>query len=126
MGGRVKSWVKRAVSYMRNYFGIRNKTDVEGIKKDIVRIIGGKVISGKIPTDYLSLSNQLKVKYQTGETPSGKRIIKTMTKDVEDRIQEARDTYRVSDKKLKEIELDVLGKGRTLSSKDLTGEELVL
>ena len=124
MAGRVKSWVKRAFSYMRNYFGIRNKADVEGIKKDIVRIIGGKVVSGKIPTDYLDLSSRLEVKYQTQATPKGKKVIKLLKKDTYNAREDAINTYGASERVLKSLEADVLGKNRTLESKDITGEEL--
>ena len=124
MVGRMKSWVKRAVSYMRNYFNIRDKSDVEGIKKDIVRIIGGKVVSGKIPTDYLSLNSRLEVKYQTQANPKGKKVIKALKKDVIDAREDAINTYNASERVLKSLESDVLGKNRTIDSPDITGGEL--
>ena len=123
MIGRMKSWVKRAVSYMRQYFGIRNQADVDGIRKDIVRIIGGKVVSGKIPTDYLDLSSRLEVKYQTGETPKGKRVIKALKKDVID-ARESHLSGGASERVLKSLESDILGRNRNLDSSDITGGEL--
>jgi len=124
MIGRMKSWTKRAVSYMRQYFGMRNQNDVNGMKQDIVRIIGGKVISGKIPTDYLSPSNTLKVKYQTQSTSQGKKVIKELQKQTEDARQEAIDTYGAKESMLKSLEADVLGPNRNIKSKDITGGEL--
>ena len=125
MIGRMKSWVKRAVSYMRQYFGIRNQSDVDGIRKDIVRIIGGKVVSGKIPTDYLDLNSRLEVKYQTGNTPKGRKTIKVLKKATKDAREDAINTYKASERILKSLESDVLGKNRTLESKDITGGELI-
>jgi len=124
MIGRMKSWTKRAVSYMRQYFGMRNQNDVNGMKQDIVRIIGGKVISGKIPTDYLNSRNSLKVKYQTQATKQGKKTIKQLQKQTEDTRQEAIDTYGAKESMLKSLETDVLGPNRNLKSKDITGGEL--
>tara|TARA_R110002012_G_scaffold92017_1_gene223558 strand:- start:279 stop:7013 length:6735 start_codon:yes stop_codon:yes gene_type:complete len=121
--GRMKSWVKRAVSYLRNYFNIRDKNDILGIKKDIVRIIGGKVVRGKIPTEYLDASGRLEVKHQTESTSKGKSVIKQLRKSIKNLKEEA-EIYDVDSKILKSIEKDILGEGRTIESKDVNGYEL--
>ena len=123
MVGRMKSWVKRAVSYMRNYFGMRNQSDIDGMKKDMVRIIGGKVLSGKIPTDYLDLNARLEVKYQTSETPTGKRTLKILRADIKKAQEDAR-SAGANDKMLRDIEKDVLKDDRTIDSDTVTGDEM--
>ena len=124
MVGRMKSWVKRAVSYMRNYFGMRNQSDIDGMKKDMVRIIGGKVLSGKIPTDYLDLNARLEVKYQTSGTPTGKRTLKILRDDIKKAQEDAR-SAGANDKMLRDIEKDVLKDDRTIDSDTVTGDELM-
>ena len=83
MMGRMKAWVSRAMSHLRQYFGITNKQDVIRMQKEIVEIVGGKVLSGRIPTDYLSLNKQMKVKHQLSNTKQGKKIVKATQKRIE-------------------------------------------
>ena len=47
MIGRMKSWVKRTVSYMRNYFGMRNQADVDGMRKIWLGLLVVKCYQGK-------------------------------------------------------------------------------
>ena len=62
--GRMKSWVARTWNHFKQYFGLTNRRDVAQMQKELVSIIGGKVLSGKIPTDVMPLKSRLKVKYQ--------------------------------------------------------------
>lgn len=68
MIGRMRSWVSRAVNHLRQYFGITNPQDAARVRSEIITIIGGKVLSGKIPTDYISLKSKMRVKYQHGNS----------------------------------------------------------
>ena len=123
MIGRMKSWVKRTVSYMRNYFGMRNQADVDGMRRDVVRIIGGRVLSGKIPTDYLNLSERMEVKYQTADSASGKKTINILLKDVERAREDAR-IFGADKAIMDSIEDDVL-RGRSIKDKSVTGGDLM-
>ncbi len=82
--GRMKSWVTRTWNHFKQYFGLTNKRDVAKMQKELVSIIGGKVLSGKIPTDVMPLASRLKVKYQKSDTKVGKKLVDKSRKKVED------------------------------------------
>ena len=110
MVGRVKSWVKRAFSHMRQYFGITNKNDVQLMQKEIVRIIGGKVISGKIPTSYLPLKSKLKINRQTVSDKAGKKIVEDTYKRIKEVESELTKELNYTKEELMDVAEVVTGK----------------
>ena len=82
--GRMKSWIARTWNHFKQYFGLTNRRDVSKMQKELVSIIGGKVLSGKMPTDVMPLTSRLKIKYQKSDTKAGKELVKKSRKKVED------------------------------------------
>tara|TARA_Y100001963_G_scaffold80442_1_gene111613 strand:- start:4533 stop:11273 length:6741 start_codon:yes stop_codon:yes gene_type:complete len=103
MMGRMRAWISRAVSRFKQYFGITNIDNVTQMQKEIVEIIGGKVLSGKIPTDYLSVSKQNKIRYQTSNTKEGRKIIAKIKTDITNLKKDMKD-FGYTDKNFKELE----------------------
>ncbi len=110
MMGRVGSWVKRMWSHLKQRFGLTNRRDVQQMQKDIVRIIGGKVLSGKIPTDIMPLKSRIKVKYQKSGTPTGNKAVDKARKRVEELEKRLIEDYGYTKGQLQEIGENIIGK----------------
>ena len=107
--GRVRSWVARAWGHFKQYFGITNRRDVQQMQKEIVRIIGGKVLSGKIPTDVMPLKSRIKVKYQKSGTPTGDKAVKKARGRVEEIEKKLLKDYEFTKEQLEEIGENIIG-----------------
>ena len=136
MMGRVGSWVKRAWSRLRQYFGITNAEDATKARREIVEIIGGKVLSGKVPMDYLPVKSQIKMKYQMAKKPNGKKPTKIIEKRIIDKNKQIHDVENELMKSVKEggfgytkeqirnLREDLMGAGFKLKLADVTYGEL--
>ena len=137
MMGRVGSWVKRAWSRLRQYFGITSAEDAVRAKREIVEIIGGKVLSGKVPMDYLPVKSQIKVKYQmAGENIDGKKPTKAEMKRIKAKNIEIHETelelmkspkdggLGFTKTQIRSLREDLMGKGFKLKLSDVTYGEL--
>lgn len=110
MMGRMGSWVKRMWSHFKQYFGLTNRRDVQQMQKDIVRIVGGKVLSGKIPTDVMPLKSRIKVKYQKSGTPTGDKAVEKARKRVEELEKRLIEDYGYTKEQLQEIGENIIGR----------------
>ncbi len=108
--GRMRAWVARTFNHIKQYFGITNKRDVQQMQKELVSIIGGKVLSGKIPTDVMPLQSRIKVKYQKADTAVGKKLIDKSKKRVKELEKQLIEEYGWNKLQLEEISENILGK----------------
>ena len=122
MMGRMRSWVSRTWNHFKQYFGITNKRDVQQMQKEIVSIVGGKVLSGKIPTDFLPLESRIKVKYQTSDTKAGKKIIEKVNNRVHALETQLVNELGYNKKELRELSKEIIGKDTWKLSEINVGE----
>lgn len=120
--GKMKSWVSRTVNYLRQYFKITNENDVTRMQREIVSIIGGKVLSGKIPTNYLTLKSKLKTKYQKSDTKVGENALKRINIEVHRIERDLKKNLNITDSQLKELRKDILGDTTWSMDKITVGE----
>ena len=122
MMGRMKSWVSRTWNHFKQYFGITNKRDVQQMQKEIVSIVGGKVLSGKLPTDFLPLEYSIKIKYQKSDTKAGKKIIEKVNNRVHDLETQLINELGYNRKELREFAKEIIGKDTWKLSEVNAGE----
>ncbi len=108
--GRMKSWVIRAVNHLKQYFGLTSEKSVLKMQKELVSIIGGKVLSGKIPTDVMPLKSKLKIKYQTSDTNVGKKLVKKAKDNALDIEKQLIKEHRYTKEELREVGENLIGK----------------
>jgi len=109
MIGRMKSWIARTFNHFKQYFGLTNKRDVAKMQKELVSIVGGKVLGGKIPTDIMPLKSRLKIKYQTSDTEVGKKLVKKAKGNVLDVEKQLMEDYKYTKEELRELGENIIG-----------------
>jgi len=107
--GRMRSWIARTFNHFKQYFGITNKRDVAKMQKELVSIVGGKVLGGKIPTDIMPLKSRLKIKYQTSDTEVGKKFVKKAKGNVLDVEKQLMEDYKYTKEELRELGENIIG-----------------
>ena len=107
--GRMKSWVARTWNHFKQYFGLTNRRDVTKMQKELVSIIGGKVLSGKIPTDTMPLTSRLKIKYQKSDTKIGKKLVKKAKDNVLDVEKQLIKEQGYTKEELRELGENIIG-----------------
>ncbi len=107
--GRMKSWIARTWNHFKQYFGISNKRDVIQMQKELVSIIGGKVLSGKIPTDVMPLKSRLKIKYQKSDTKVGKKLVKKAKDNTLDIEKQLIEEHGYTKEELRDIGENIIG-----------------
>ena len=108
--GRMKSWISRTWNHLRQYFGLTSEKNVLKMQKELVSIIGGKVLSGKIPTDVMPLKSKLKIKYQTSDTNVGKKLVKKAKDNALDIEKQLIKEHRYTKEELREVGENLIGK----------------
>ena len=107
--GRMKSWISRTWNHFKQYFGLTNQRDVTKMQKELVSIIGGKVLSGKIPTDTMPLASRIKIKYQKSDTEAGKKLVKKAKDNVLDIEKQLMKEEGFTKEELRELGENIIG-----------------
>ena len=118
MFGKARNFVSRAVNYLRGFFGIRNKVDVNKVRDNIVSKIGEKVYTGNYKSDYMPTTT--KTKYHTLDisTSAGKTEVYKIYNEIKGNKTEygieadAMKNYGLTSKQKASVKNEVFGQGK--------------